>query len=197
MALYYAEGTGFQQVYCRRHTLSRGGAAYFLVAVVVSCDILSFPHFGRRHAPLPLRTNQACTHAPSTPRLQRLFYQFSPSPPSLPPSLPPPLSPHPTGRSNMAPQMLGNFFSPKKATPPAPSTPTPTGKASTGRLNIKSIPKEAPPAPTKLASISAGVKMPAFSFGAKKPAASAEPTARVVNGKLQVWRRDGGKERGS
>jgi hypothetical protein len=94
--------------------------------------------------------------------------------------------------------MLGNFFSPKKATPPAPSTPTPTkgGKASTGRLNLKSIPKEAPPAPKKLASVSAGVKLPAFSFGAKKPAASAEPTARVVNGKLQVCRGEGGREGG-
>ncbi|GAB5036558.1 Hypothetical protein NocV09_04200270 [Nannochloropsis oceanica] len=89
----------------------------------------------------------------------------------------------------MAPQMLGNFFTPKKAPLPESSTPTPikAGKANAGRLNLKSIPKEAPPTPKKRTFTSAGVKLPAFSFGAKKPAASAEPTARVVNGKLQGY----------
>lgn len=127
----------------------------------------------------PPATVQTYIYTPSTYSTQHSIIPYLSS-------LLPPVTP--SGRSNMAPQMLGNFFSPKKAPLPEPSTSTPTkgGKASAGRLNLKSIPKEAPPAPKKRASTSAGVKMPAFSFGAKKPAASTEPTARVVNGKLQV-----------
>ncbi len=92
-----------------------------------------------------------------------------------------------TGRNT---QMLGNFFKtpePKGTTAVAPKPTAAKGKAGAGgggRLNLKTIPKEAPPAPKKAAAPA----MPSFSFGAKKKAAApAEPTARMVGGKLQGY----------
>lgn len=58
---------------------------------------------------------------------------------------------------------------------------------------MKSIPKEAPPAPKKLASIAAGIapagpKVPSFPFKLGRTKEAKESTARVVNGKLEVRR---------
>lgn len=92
----------------------------------------------------------------------------------------------PTGRQTE--MILGNLFQQNgngKGTTTV-AKPTAGAKAgSGGRLNLKAIPKDAPkPAASKKAAPAApAVKLPSFSFGAKKPAA-AEPTAKMVNGKL-------------
>ncbi|TFJ80767.1 hypothetical protein NSK_007944 [Nannochloropsis salina CCMP1776] len=98
------------------------------------------------------------------------------------------------GRSRQAPQMLGNFFktaAPSAAPPGQGKVGAKAGKGGS-RLNLKSIPKEAPPAPKKLASIAAGIapagpKVPSFPFKLGRTKEAKESTARVVNGKLEGY----------
>lgn len=96
--------------------------------------------------------------------------------------------------------MLGNFFktaAPSAATPGQGKVGAKAGKGGS-RLNLKSIPKEAPPAPKKLASIAAGItpggpKVPSFPFKLGRTKEAKEATARVVNGKLEVRRGNTGR----